>query len=131
MIDRGMTADLLEEHLEQIEKHMPGYQALPGAIRSAIRHLRADDTNKPYTRQEVEAFADTMKTGAVISCYMETKGYFKPEGCIVYAVQGYNVFVTESGGINGSYKLEEYGRTWRLWPEYPSGHARVASEWEA
>ena len=129
MLDRGLTADLLEERLMLVESQMPEDIVTPAAMRSAMRYLREDKQDLLYSRAEVEAFKGALETGAEIACYLEVKGYYKPMGCIVYAMHALTVFVVTSGEtIN--LNLEDYNHKWRLWAQYPGGHERREKEWE-
>lgn len=129
MLDRGLTADLLEERLALVESQMPEDTVTPAAMRSAMRHLREDKQDLLYSLEEVKAFQGMLDTGAEIACYLEIKGYYKAQGCIVYRIGGGCAFVATTDG-RLVYMLEEYNRQWRLWAQYPGGHERREKEWE-
>lgn len=128
MLDRGLTADLLEERLMLVESQMPGDTVTPAAMRSAMRHLREGKQDLMYSLEEVKAFRGALDTGAEIACYMETKGFYKPEACIVFSMHGDSCFVRTSSE-NITLGLEDYNRKWRLWAQYPGGHERREKEW--
>lgn len=129
MLDRGMTAGLLEERLMLVEKEMPEDKLLPAAMRSAIRHMKEKEISLMYTAEEVAGFAGILKTGAEIACYLERKGYYKPEGCIVYAASPDTLFLSTSVGSE-SMALDRYNRDWRLWAQYPDGMERHKRAWD-
>ena len=128
MLDPGMTAGLLEERLMRVEEEMPDDKLLPAAMRSAMRHLREADITI-LTKEEVRAFAGILETGAEVACYMETYGYYRPEGCIVYAMRDPWVWVTTSNGEAKSLHMADYNRKWRLWEKYPGGTERHHNAW--
>ena len=114
----------------KVEQAMPDDQLLPAAMRSAMRHLREKDTGRMYTLEDVRTFAGILSTGAEIACYIEHKGYYRPEGCIVYAAREEWLWITTSNGTAESLNVNDYDRTWRLWTQYPDGTERYRQEWD-
>jgi hypothetical protein len=130
MLDKGLTADLLEEYVARVEsRDQKEMDAMPAAMRSAIRHLREAGESTIYSRSEVEDFAGELTCGMEIACYLETRDYYKVEGAIVYAVRGGFVRFDTRGGLVSNMPLEDYNRTWRLWEKRPNGAERFQTKW--
>lgn len=130
MLDRGITADLLEENLQHVEREMQENRILPMAMRSAMRQLREGAGDTLYSAEEAEAFAGAFGAGAEIACYLERRGYYKPEGCIAYALREGLMWISTSSGTAEGLRMRDYGRSWRLWSQYPAGEERNRARWK-
>ena len=128
MIDRGLTADLLEALLEKTDTGDD--DMLPAVMRDAIHALREDAAQQPMTMDELRAAAGILDTVEDLACYLERRGYYKTEGVILYAIRGRVACMTASNREMLQLSLDSYGREWRLWRERPSGNARRYA-WEA
>ena len=130
MIDAGMTANLLEERLMLVEDKLPEEMVLPMAMRSAMRHLRERNGETLYTLEEVRSFRAAIEVGAEIACYLERKGYYRIEACIITRVHDNDIRITDSAGMHIWLKLEDYGKIWRLLAQWPDGLERHGKGWE-
>lgn len=129
MIDRGMTANLLEERLMLVEERLPEEKTLPMAMRCAMRHLREGGGETLLSAEEVRAFRPVMAFGTGIACYLERKGYYKPEACIVTQINDQEIRVVDGTGMRLWLRLEDYGKIWRLWEQWPDGLERHGKAW--
>ena len=128
MMDPGITADILEEKLLLIEHQFPDDAQLMSAIREAIRTLRGQKQDILISMEEVMDFQVAFSIGAEIACYLERRGYYRPEAVIVENASG-SVLVIHDGTGRERYNLADYNRTWRLFSRYPDAQERHAHEW--
>lgn len=130
MLDPGITADLLEEKLMRIEHKIPDDTQLHNAIREAIRHLRGEDDDIMLSADAVRSFSVAFSLGAEIACYLERRGYYKPEAVIVQNMSG-TVIIIHNGVGRETFSVADYNRTWRLYAKYPDAQERQKHQWEA
>ena len=128
MMDPGITADILEEKLLLIEHQFPDDAQLMGAIREAIRTLRGQKQDIMISEEELMDFQVAFSIGAEIACYLERRGYYRPEAVIVENASG-SVLVIHDGAGRERYNIADYNRTWRLFSRYPDAQERHAHEW--
>lgn len=129
MLDPGIAADLLEEKLMLIEHKIPDDTQLHGAIREVIRYLRKGDEDLMYSMKAIRDFQVAFGIGAEIACYLERRGYYKPEAVIAQNMSG-TVLVVHDGVGREAFNLADYNRTWRLYEQYPDAQERMRHKWE-
>lgn len=129
MLDPRITADLLEEKLATVIHVMPDDDQLHGAMRDAIRHLRQDERNTMLTIEQIRDFKTAFSVGAEIACYMERRGYYKPEAVVVENMSETMLMIRDAVSRE-SLGLASYNLTWRLYSEYPSAHERQKHKWK-
>ena len=128
MMDPGITADILEEKLLLIEHSIPDDVQLMAALREAIRQMRGKKTDIMITEEEVMDFQVAFSIGARIACYLERRGYYKPEAVIVENASS-TVLIIQDGVGRERFNIADYNKTWRLFSSFPDAMERHKHAW--
>ena len=128
MMDPGITADILEEKLLLIEHSIPDDVQLMAALREAIRQMRGRKTDIMITEEEVMDFQVAFSIGARIACYLERRGYYKPEAVIVENASS-TVLIIQDGVGRERFNIADYNKTWRLFSRFPDAMERHKHAW--
>lgn len=129
MLDRGITADLLEEKLMTLEQMIPEDTQLHGAMREAMRYLREEKREPACSEGEVRDFAHTLDRGTEVACYLETRG--RPQISAVIAQNANDGGITVHDGVGRVYlPFAEYNRKWRIYREMPCAEQRTEQQWK-
>ncbi len=128
MLDRGITADLLEEKLMTLEQLMPEDKQLHGAVREAIRELRGEKSSPACSEGEVRDFAHALERGSEVACYLELRK--QPQISAVIVQRATETMIVVHDGVDRlGLMYEGYNHTWRMYRELPSAEQRTAWKW--
>lgn len=128
MLDRGITADLLEEKLMTLEQLAPEDRQLHGAVREAVRYLRAEKQEIACSESEVRDFAQALERGNEIACYLDRRG--TPQITAVIVQSANDDWIAANDGVERlRLSLADYNKKWRIYRELPCAAQRTAQRW--